>query len=298
MPGSTRNGGLWRESCPEDGLGTVNAAHRVGEDDLGERVHRFLLTPRWLVLALIMTALVPGCILLGQWQLDRLHRAERHNERIQSSAEATPAEIATLSPVGTLVPSGQVYRNARIVGRYDAAHTLLIRNRPAHGSAGFYVLTPLVTDAGPAALVNRGWVPAPGAGGSPELPETPSGTVTVTGLLRASEPPRDSTGLPPGQVQHIDVAGLAPTLPYPVYGGYVALRTQDPAPPVVAGIYRPEPVPLPSGRTELLHLAYAWQWFVFAGIGPLGFWFLVRREVSDRRRGIVSVPDRTKLART
>ncbi|MGQ0467203.1 MAG: SURF1 family cytochrome oxidase biogenesis protein [Sporichthyaceae bacterium] len=261
----------------------MNAAHHGGENALGERMYRFLLTKRWVALALVMLAVIPGCILLGQWQLDRLHKAERHNERINSNAEAAPSEIAPLSPVGSLVPPERVYKNARIVGRYDAARTLLIRNRPAHGQAGFFVLTPLVTDAGPAALVNRGWIPAPAAGGSPELPETPSGTVTVTGLLRASESPKSNEGLPVGQVQRMDVAAIAPSLPYPVYGGYVALRTQDPAPPVVEGIYRPEPVPLPSGRTELLHLAYAWQWFVFAAIGPLGFWFLVRREVKDRQ---------------
>lgn len=262
------------------------------------RPYRFLLTPRWLALALVMAAVAPGCILLGQWQLGRLDRAERHNERIHATAEAPPGEVASLSPVGSAVPSERVYQHLRVVGRYDAGRTLLVRNRPANGRAGFHVLTPLVTDAGPAALVDRGWVAAPGAGGSPELPQTPSGTVTVTGLLRASEQPRSNSGLPPGQVQRIDVAVIAPGLPYPVYGGYLALRTQDPAPPVVDGAFRPEPVPLPSGRTELLHLAYAWQWFVFAGIGPLGFWFLARREAADRRHpGGPPPADGAKLAR-
>jgi cytochrome oxidase assembly protein ShyY1 len=244
---------------------------------------KFLFTPRWIALALVLAAVVPACILLGQWQLGRLHRAEQHNERIQTAAAAPPVDVATFSPVGAVVPPERVYTSVRVVGRYDAARTLLVRNRPANGQAGFYVVTPLVTEAGPAALVNRGWIAAPAAGGSPDLPETPSGQVTVTGLLRATEAARKSSGLPAGQVQRIDVAGIASGLPYPVYGGYVALRTQDPAPPVVEGSYVPEPVPLPSGRTELLHLAYAWQWFVFAGIAPIGFWFLARREASDRR---------------
>ena len=231
-----------------------------------------------------MAAAIPGCILLGQWQLGRLHRAEQHNERINTAAAAPPLDVATFSPVGSAVPAEHVYTSLRIVGRYDNDHTLLIRNRPANGQAGFHVLTPLVTDAGPAALIDRGWVAAPGAGGSPALPETPTGQVTVTGLLRATEAPRSNTGLPAGQVHRIDVGGIASGLPYQVYGGYVALRTQDPAPPVIEGSYVPDPLPLPSGRTELLHLAYAWQWFVFAGIVPIGFWFLVRREAADRRR--------------
>ncbi|MGQ0846455.1 MAG: SURF1 family cytochrome oxidase biogenesis protein [Sporichthyaceae bacterium] len=247
-------------------------------------MYRFLLTPRWIVLAFVLTAVAPGCVLLGQWQLDRLHKAERHNQRIAANAEVAPVELAAESPVGSAVAAEKVYRHVRVVGRYDLERTLLIRNRPSNGAAGFHVLTPLVTDAGPAALVDRGFLAAPGAGGSPPLPETPTGTVAVTGLLRATETPRDNAGLPAGQVHRIDVPSIAAGLPYAVYGGYVALRTQDPPPPVIAGAYSPEPIPLPSGRTELLHLAYAWQWFVFAAIGPLGYWFLVRREAADRRR--------------
>ena len=52
------------------------------------------------------------------------------------------------------------YARVRATGRYDAAHQLLVRNRPLEGQVGYYVLTPLVTDAGPALLVDRGWVPA------------------------------------------------------------------------------------------------------------------------------------------
>jgi cytochrome oxidase assembly protein ShyY1 len=33
----------------------------------------------------------------------------------------------------------------------------------------------------------------------------------------------------------------------------------------------------------MLHLAYASQWFVFAGVAPLGFLMLARREAADRR---------------
>lgn len=261
-----------------------------------DRPYTFLLTPRWIALALVMAAVIPGCILLGQWQLGRLDRAERHNERIHTAAGAPPVDVATISPVGSSVPAELVYTSVRVVGRYDLERTLLIRNRPANGRAGFHVLTPLVTAAGPAALIDRGWIAAPAAGGAPDLPQTPAGQVTVTGLLRASEAPRDSTGLPAGQVQRINVAGIADGLPYAIHGGYVALRTQDPAPPVIAGSYVPEPLPLPSGRTELLHLAYAWQWFVFAGIGPLGFWFLARREASDRRRSATPAQQGTTLA--
>ena len=98
----------------------------------------------------------------------------------------------------------------RTTGRYDAGHKLLVRNRPFDGQVGFHVLAPLVTAAGPALLVDRGWVPAgEDATVVPDVPAPPPGEVTVTVRLRPSEP-ASTTGTPPrGQVTRIDVSAIA-----------------------------------------------------------------------------------------
>jgi cytochrome oxidase assembly protein ShyY1 len=252
-------------------------------------VYRFLFTPRWLSLLLVAVLAVPGCTELAFWQLHRLHHAQRHNDLIRTNSRAPAVDAATLMKVGSPLPAAEQWRAVNVTGRYDLEHTLLVRNHSRQGAPGFHVLSPVVTAAGPAVLVDRGWVGVPDGGGAPPLPPSPSGQVQVTGLLRPSETqsrrgPRDAADVPAGQVVKIDVPRIAPTLPYPVYGGYVQLRTQRPPAPVVDGLSLPDPASLPGSDTEMLHLAYASQWFVFAAIAPIGFVLLVRREAADLRR--------------
>lgn len=242
--------------------------------------YRFLLTPRWIALLLVALMTVPGCLWLAGWQFSRLHDAQDDNSRVRNNARATPAPYAEVSPVGAAVPGENEYRHVTVTGRYDTAHQLYVRNRPRDGAQGYLVLTPVVTTAGPAVLVNRGFIPAP-VQGDPTPPETPTGTVTVTGFLRPTEEPRPANDLDPGQVLRIDVPGIAATLPYPVYGGYLELNDQNPAIPVIDGRYSPDPAKLPGTESELLHRSYGWQWYVFAMIGPIGFVLLARREEAE-----------------
>lgn len=242
--------------------------------------YRFLLGPRWVALLLIALLTVPGCLWLAGWQFDRLNDAQDENSLIRTNAGAPAAPYGELSPVGSAVRPQDEYRAVTVTGRYDVEHQLYVRNRPRDGRQGFQVLTPVVTPAGPAALVDRGWIVAP-AGGEPAPPQTPTGTVTVTGYLRGTEAPRPADDLPAAQVLRIDVPGIAAKLPYPVYGGYLELAEQNPAVPVIDGRYSPDPAALPGSSSELLHRSYGWQWYVFAAIGPIGFVLLARREAAD-----------------
>ncbi|WP_019877362.1 SURF1 family protein [Sporichthya polymorpha] len=244
--------------------------------------YRFLLTPRWIALALVAALTVPGCLFLAGWQFGRLHDAEQQNSLVQDNAEAAPVPFGEISPVGSGVRAEDEYRAVTVTGRYDVEHQLYVRNRPRNGQQGFHVLTPVVTAAGPAVLVDRGWIPAP-VNGEPTPPETPTGTVTVTGYLRPSESPKPADDLPEAQVLRIDTAGIAAALPYPVHGGYLQLATQKPPVPIIANRYSPDPGELPGTSSELLHRSYGWQWYVFAMIGPIGFVLLARREAADLR---------------
>lgn len=244
--------------------------------------YRFLLTPRWVGLLLIALLTVPGCLWLAGWQFGRLHDAEQENSLVRQNSEAPERPVGEVSPVGAAVGDADEYRAVTVTGRYDVDHQLFVRNRPRDGAQGFHVLTPVVTAAGPAALVDRGWVAAP-INGDPTPPPTPTGTVTVSGYLRPSEPPRPADDLPPAQVLRIDVPAIAATLPYPVHGGYIQLAEQEPPVPVVAGAFSPDPGELPGSSSELLHRSYGWQWYVFAAIGPIGFVLLARREAADLR---------------
>jgi cytochrome oxidase assembly protein ShyY1 len=246
-------------------------------------VYRFLLSRRWLGLIAVVLLLVPACIRLGFWQLDRYDQRRERSALIRANVTAPARPVAELAPTGGTVRPEDAWRQVRAVGSYDASHQLAVRNRAFLGNPGFHVLTPLVTPSGPAVLVNRGWVPAPTDGSvSPQLPPPPAGEVTVTGRLRPSEPqasrgPRDGPGVPAGQIVRIDVPRIAGSLPYGVYAGYVELV--DERPPASSAPQLLDPPEPGTGP----HLAYALQWWLFGVIAVIGPVLLARREAADLR---------------
>lgn len=242
-------------------------------------MYRFLLSRRWLGLLVAAVVVAAACVALGRWQLDRLGERHERNDLLSRNLDRAPVEPDVLLTVGRGPRAGDVWSPVRVTGRYDVDGQLLVRLRPLDGSVGYDVLTPLVTEAGPALLVNRGWLSRDAdASGSdlPAVPDPPAGSVTITARVRPSEP-ASTTGTPPaGQVNRIDVSEIAETLPYAVYGGYGELTEERPSP---AEAPQPRPAPEPS---EGAHLAYAFQWFLFAGLALGGFVLLGRREAEDR----------------
>ena len=249
-------------------------------------MYRFLLTRRWLGLLAVALLVAATCVQLGRWQLHRLEARHANNDLISRNASAGPVPVAELLGVDRGPAESRQYARVRATGRYDTAHRLLVRNRPHDGQVGFYVLLPLVTADGPALLVNRGWVPAgDSATDLPDVPAPPTGDVTVVGRVRPSEPASTRGGTPPpGQVTRIDVPQIQRALPYDAYGGYVDLVREQPAP-------RRAPVAVDAPETsEGPHLAYAFQWFLFACLALGGYLVLARREAADRRAAATRAP--------
>lgn len=127
-------------------------------------------------------AFVTACLLLaigfaalGVWQLERrawkLDLIARIEARVHAAAQPLPRAWR-----GDLT-----YRRVRATGVYLQGRDTRVQAVTALG-AGWWVMTPLRTGA-QIVLVNRGFVPAD-FGATPP----PAGTVTVIGLLRASEP--------------------------------------------------------------------------------------------------------------
>ncbi|MEV0586603.1 SURF1 family protein [Nonomuraea sp. NPDC050310] len=244
-------------------------------------MYRFLLTPRWLTLHVVVLLVIPAFVFLGNWQFGRFEERSSSSDLITANLAAAPA------PIGQ-VPATEAnrYRAVTASGAYDPANQLLVRLRSQNGRPGYYVLTPLVTAPGQAVLVNRGWVKVGATAlSAPEVPPPATGQVTVTGRLRLSET-EESTGIkeragaPAGQILLIDTESIAGRLPYKLSGGYVELIEQRPA----AGT-SPEPVPAPDvGAGGGLNFAYGVQWWLFIGVAIGGWLLLIRREVADRRQ--------------
>ncbi|WP_204043616.1 SURF1 family cytochrome oxidase biogenesis protein [Acrocarpospora phusangensis] len=247
-------------------------------------MYRFLLTPRWLALHVVVLLVIPAFVFLGRWQFGRYEERSTASDRTSSNLAAAPVPLAELTGVGRAVPDGEKYRAVTARGTFDATHEWLVRRRVQNQQVGFYVVTPLKTGDG-AVLVNRGWVPAgTDADGTPTVPAAPIGEVTVTGRLRPAETEEstgiaDRAGLPPQQILLINDATLGAGLPYRLYGGFVELSRQEPA-----AASAPEPVPEPdAGNGGGLNLAYGVQWWMFIGIAIGGWLLLIRREARDLR---------------
>ncbi|WP_188189091.1 SURF1 family cytochrome oxidase biogenesis protein [Nonomuraea sp. SYSU D8015] len=248
-------------------------------------MYRFLLTPRWLALHVVVLLVIPAFVFLGRWQFGRFEERSANSERVTANIEAAPVPLDRLAAPGQQVRESDRFRTVTVAGTYDPSHALVVRRRPQEGRAGYYVLTPLVTGNGTAVIVNRGWVKAGATADTPpDVPPPPTGQVTVTGRLRPSETEessgiRDLPGLPPGQVLLINADKIGKGLPYKLVGGYVELTEQRPATTPA-----PAPVPEPDvGAGGGLNLAYGVQWWLFIGIAVGGWILLIRRELAERR---------------
>ncbi|MDT0331891.1 SURF1 family cytochrome oxidase biogenesis protein [Nocardiopsis lambiniae] len=246
-------------------------------------MRRVLFSQRMLAFHALVLVIVPTFIWLGFWQVDRWGTRSDAVALQQGNLAAEPVPVAELTEVGSDVAPADRWRTVEAVGTWDTGHQILLRNRDGSGGVGFHVLTPLVTEEGPAVLVNRGWIPrGETALDVPEVPPAPTGTVEVGGRLHFSETEENSgrrnrDDLPEGQLLMVDVPAIAESLPYPVYGGYVELTAQDPLPDVAPE--RIEVRELDSGMS----LSYAVQWWVFTLVAIGGWIFLMRRELRDAR---------------
>ncbi len=219
------------------------------------------------------------CVELAGWQLHRLEARRAHNALITSNSGVSARPVGDVLVPGRSVGSGREYASVKARGTYDAAHQLLVRYRPLEGEPGFNVLTPLrLTGSKYAVLVNRGWIPSLRSTGAPKAPTPPTGEVTVIARVRASEATDQQVPVNDGQVRFIQVRAISAVVPYPLLGDYVELARQVPA----QRSDLPHMLPPPE-LSEGPHLAYAFQWYMFALIAVAGAIFLAYDEAHEGR---------------
>ncbi len=242
---------------------------------------RFALQPRWLAWHLLVVVVLVSFTWLGRWQLGAF---EHKAGDLAAGARRTVALDSLTRPGGRL-GQDDLGRSVRTVGSYDGARTLVVPDRPEPDGdrTGFLVVTPLRTDAGVLPVV-RGWVPRVQDAGS----TAPPGQVAVRGLLQRSEDGGGTGGgaadSGPGRLPYVATVTVLDALPYradELYDGFLALRAEDPTP-----VVRPEPVQAQLAGTggvgRWRNLAYALQWWVFAGAAVFFWWIVLRRAALER----------------
>lgn len=234
----------------------------------------------------VLIATIAGVALttrLGLWQVSRAQEKLALQAAIAERGAQPPLTTAALAGNAPQAEA-QLHRRVRLRGRWDAAHTVYLDNRPMDGRTGFYVLTPLrLEDRADAVVVQRGWIARDFVDRTRlQALATPEGPVEIEGRIApsparlfefehgASGPIRQNldlgafaweTGLRlvPLSVLQVDTPGAAPD----------GLLRQWPAPAV--DVHRNE--------------GYAFQWFALATLMTgLYVWFQLVRPRLRRAR--------------
>ncbi|QYF94416.1 SURF1 family protein [Massilia sp. PAMC28688] len=224
---------------------------------------------RFRVIPFIATALLVALgVSLGQWQ-DR-----RAAEKLSRQALLTERSSGAPFVLGPQLrePAEMEYRKVSVAGQFVADYPLFLNNRPQNGKVGFYLVMPFkIAGSDTHVLVARGWLPRY-TGEYDRLPEfgTPSGTVIVEGIARASMGKVMQLGeanvlRPRAILQNLEPAQFAAATGKPVQPFFIEQSgPADPADKLV----RDWPAPA-LGADK--HKGYAFQWYALAVMALLFF---------------------------
>lgn len=228
----------------------------------------------WPTLAVL--ALLPLLLGLGFWQLQRAEEKRVLLAEQASRSEAPAADLLDLEAV-----ADPAFRRVRLVGEFDAAHSLLLDNRQRGGRVGVELLQPFRDRvSGRWVLLNRGWLPWPERRSSPAF-ETPRGELSLVATVYRSTEAAFllGDGAPgvgwPRLVNAVDASALWRELGR---DGLVDELRLEPGPASYVGNW-----PLLATGPEK-HTGYAVQWFALAAtLLGMYLWFGVKqaREVRD-----------------
>jgi surfeit locus 1 family protein len=222
------------------------------------------------LLGVVAAALVAALLSLGTWQVRRLAWKRDLIARVDARIHAPPVPAPGPAAWPGLTPENAAYRRVTLSGRY--LHDRAVRTQAATGyGAGFWLLTPLRTDRGFSILVNRGFVPA-----GWRDPGTPARPVTVTGLLRISEPGggflrhNDPAA---GRWYSRDVAAIAADRRLADVAPYFIDADANPAAPTAPPIGGLTVIAFPNN-----HFGYAITWYILAVMVAGGYGMILRYE--------------------
>ncbi|QPF87952.1 SURF1 family protein [Bradyrhizobium genosp. L] len=197
---------------------------------------------------------------LGVWQIERRTWKLELIERVEQRVHAAPVPLPPSSSWPAINAAGDEYRHVTISGSFLNTDETLVQAVTTEGP-GFWVMTPLRTADGTTVLVNRGFVPPDKRAPATRHDGEPKGPVTVTGLLRMSEPRGGflrNNDPAAGRWYSRDVAAIAAT-----HGLSLV------APYFIDADATPNPDGYPLGGLTIVrfpnnHLIYALTWFTLA----------------------------------
>lgn len=251
---------------------------------------RTALRPAWLALLAVVVVVVWAFVQLGMWQIGVSSNQAARQHAVEQAARPTEPLGAVTAPHQAF-PADGAGLSVVAEGEYAAQHQFLVPGRVLDDEPGYWVVTPLRTEASgePALLpVVRGFVTDPAAAHPPD-----GGSLTLTGTLAPSESPGEAvvTGsLPAGQRATIDTADLVNEWDQPVYNVFVFMVEETPT--VTGPAVRAVPPPV-FGESGIVwrNFGYGLQWFVFAGFAVYMYVRFLRQATYGQDAAAPHTPD-------
>jgi cytochrome oxidase assembly protein ShyY1 len=116
-----------------------------------------LRSRRWLGFTAVVIGAIVAFGLLSHWQWLRADDRRAERVALQSALASAPAPLESIDLSTGALPD-DVWRAVTARGTYLGDAQVVVRKRPLDARNGFWLMTPLQTDAGPVVWVNRGWL--------------------------------------------------------------------------------------------------------------------------------------------
>jgi surfeit locus 1 family protein len=232
----------------------------LAADDEPAAVTRTPPAARLLCAALLLAG--AGFAALGVWQLHRLAWKRELIARIDARIHTPPVAAPGPAAWPAISASADAYRRVQVRGVFLNDRETRVQAVTVRG-AGYWVMTPLLTDRGFTVLVNRGFVPPDRRDPATRADSRIAAATQVSGLLRVSEPrgaflrsndPADDRWYSRDVPAIAQATGLAGVAPYFIDADAVSGPPDGP----VGGL---TVIDLPNH-----HLAYALTWFALAAL--------------------------------
>ncbi|MCR6497528.1 SURF1 family protein [Shinella sp. CPCC 101442] len=223
-----------------------------------------------MVLTALLLGLAVAFIALGTWQVQRLFWKLDLIARVEARIHADPVP----APSGATDQAEDEYRRVTAIGLFEHGKSVLVQAVTERGP-GFWVMTPLRQVDGSTILVNRGFVPSDRSSADARVgSELAAGPVSVTGLLRLTEPGGGflrSNDPANDRWFSRDVEAIA-----------AAKGLADVEPYFIDADATPNPGGLPVGGLTVVafrnsHLVYALTWYALAAMSAGAAYGVMRR---------------------
>jgi len=230
---------------------------------------------RWVAWLLLAVVFAIACGFLSNWQFSRRTEALTKMTQLAANYDRTPVEITS-----NHYRVKDEWLPVKLTGHFLPDNTLLVRNRPLNGAAGYLELIPFQREDGLIVAIQSGWLPADDRLNPPEVfPKPNSETQTIWGRIRPSEPTLDRDA-PAGQIATINLPTFVKKIGVKdraITEFYVVLGENNFAKGGLPKLLsRPQ---LDEGN----HLSYAMQWIVFAVMAFAALVWAVRQEIRFKR---------------